>query len=117
MTPVVNARHHNMAASHQSNLAGRLHADDVILLNLRGEITEASTSNLGFVRDGELLTPPLEAGILEGITRGVILRQVAAAAGVRVREAVVRPEDLFRMEECLLLSTTKEVLQIGRAHV
>ena len=44
-------------------------ADDVLILNLRGEIAEAAVSNVVFVRAGELVTPPLTAGILEGITR------------------------------------------------
>jgi branched-subunit amino acid aminotransferase/4-amino-4-deoxychorismate lyase len=87
-------------------------ADDVVMLNLRGEVTEASTSNLAFVRGGEVFTPPLEAGILEGITRAMVLRRVAPAIGLRVREQVLRPGDLAGMEECFLLSTTKEVLPV-----
>lgn len=87
-------------------------ADDVVMLNLRGELTEASTANLGFVRRGELLTPPLDAGLLEGITRGVVIRRIAPDLGLRAREEVVRPEDLAGMEECFLLSTTKEVLPV-----
>lgn len=88
-------------------------ADDVLMLNLRGELTEAATSNVAFVRAGEVITPPLEAGILEGITRGLLLRAVAPAAGVRVREAPVRPEDLPGMSECFLLGTTKDVAPVG----
>ena len=87
-------------------------ADDVLMLNLRGEITEASTSNVGFVRNGEVLTPPLEAGILEGITRGALLRQVAPRAGVRARETVIRPDDLPAMDECFLLSTSRVITPV-----
>jgi branched-chain amino acid aminotransferase len=85
-------------------------ADDVVMLNLRGEVTEASTSNIAFVRNGEVITPRLEAGILEGITRGFLLRQVASRAGVRVREETVQPADLAGMNECFLLSTSKVVI-------
>jgi len=88
-------------------------ADEVLMLNLAGEITEASTSNVGFVRDGRVLTPPVEAGILEGITRGFLLREVAPAAGVAAREAVIRPEDLAGMTECFLLSSTKDLTPVG----
>ncbi len=88
-------------------------ADEVVMLNLRGEITEASTSNIAFVHHGEVVTPPLEAGILEGITRGLLLRVVAPAAGVPVREVTLRPEDLGGMAECFLLSSTKDVTPIG----
>lgn len=88
-------------------------ADDVLILNLHGELTEAATSNIAFVRDGEVVTPPLEAGILEGITRGLLLRRIAADAGVRVREAKLVPDDLATMQECFLLSTTKDLTPVG----
>jgi branched-subunit amino acid aminotransferase/4-amino-4-deoxychorismate lyase len=88
-------------------------ADDVVMLNLRGEITEAATSNIGFVRDGEVITPRLDAGILGGITRGLLLTKIAPAAKVRAREDVLRPTDLSGMSECFLLSSTKDVTPVG----
>jgi branched-chain amino acid aminotransferase len=88
-------------------------ADDVVMLNLEGEVTEASTSNVAFVRDGQVLTPPLAAGILEGITRALLLRTIAPAAGVPVAETVLRPEDLAGMSECFMLSSTKDVTPVG----
>lgn len=87
-------------------------ADDVVMLNLRGEVTEASTSNIGFVRDGEIVTPPLASGILEGITRGLLLRTIAPGAGIRIREASVVPGDLAGMSECFLLSTTRDMTPV-----
>ncbi len=88
-------------------------ADDVLMLNLRGEITEAATSNIAFVRDGAVLTPRLEAGILGGITRGLMLGQVAPGAGVSASEATLCPADLDRMSECFLMSTTKDIVPVG----
>jgi branched-chain amino acid aminotransferase len=88
-------------------------ADDVVMLNLSGEITEAATSNIAFVRDGEVLTPPLAAGILEGITRGLLLRKIAPAVGIRVHEVALTPKDLGEMTECFLLGTTRDVLPVG----
>ncbi len=82
-------------------------ADEVVMLNLAGELTEAAVSNLAFVRAGAVVTPPLAAGILGGITRRLVLERVAAAAGLEVREETLRPEDFVRLEECLLLSTTR----------
>lgn len=87
-------------------------ADDVLMLNLRGEVTESSTSNVGLVRDGVVLTPPMEAGILGGITRGLVLREIAGAAGVTVREVSIRPEELPGMTEAFVFSTTKDVLSV-----
>ncbi|MFH1499922.1 MAG: aminotransferase class IV [Verrucomicrobiota bacterium] len=89
-------------------------ADEVVILNLAGEITEAAVCNLGFVRAGELLTPPLSAGILAGITRGLLLDKIAAAAGVVAREQTIRPQDLADIDECCLLSTTKDLQPVAR---
>lgn len=89
-------------------------ADDVLMLNLSGEVTEAATSNIAFIRDGELLTPPLEAGILAGITRALVLGRVAPTAGVPVREVPLRPADFVGCEECFLLSTTKGISPVGK---
>lgn len=88
-------------------------ADDVVMLNLRGEVTEAATSNIAFVRNGEVITPRLDAGILEGITRGLLLRRIAGAAGVHASEATLCPQDLAAMSECFLLSSTKDVTPVG----
>lgn len=88
-------------------------ADEVLMLNLRGEVTEASTSNVAFVGPDGVITPRLEDGILGGITRALILDRLAPAAGVPVREGVVRPEDFARMSECFLLSTTKDLTPVA----
>jgi branched-chain amino acid aminotransferase len=88
-------------------------ADEVVILNLAGEATEAAVCNLAFVRDGALITPPLSAGILPGITRALLLEKIAARAGVASREATVRPEDFSTMQECMLLSTTRDVMPVG----
>jgi branched-subunit amino acid aminotransferase/4-amino-4-deoxychorismate lyase len=88
-------------------------ADDVVILNFAGEVTEASVSNIAFARDGQVVTPPLSAGILGGITRGLILGGIAASAGIKATEAAIRPEDFASMDECFLLSTTKDVVPVG----
>jgi len=84
-------------------------ADEVVILNQAGEVTEAAVSNIAFVRDGVVITPPLSAGILGGITRELVIAKIAAAIGVTVRESAVRPEDFAGMQECFLLSTTRDV--------
>ena len=84
-------------------------ADDVVMLNLRGEVTEASTSNIAFVGPDGVVTPRLEEGILGGITRALVLTPIAPAVGVPVREAVVRATELSGMSECFLMSTTKDI--------
>jgi branched-chain amino acid aminotransferase len=88
-------------------------ADEVLMTNLAGEICESSVSNIFFVRDGALHTPPLQAGMLEGITRAAVLGPVAAAAGVSTNETTIRPEDLPSFSECFIVSTTKEIYPIN----
>ncbi len=88
-------------------------ADEVVILNAAGEVTEASVSNIAFVRAGGIVTPPLSAGILAGITRSLVLGGIAASAGVAASEETIRPEDFGSMEECMLLSTTKDVVPVA----
>jgi len=88
-------------------------ADEVVIANLAGEITEAAVANVHFVRDGVVLTPALESGLLAGITRRLLIEKVAPAAGFAAREAVIRPEDLPSMQECFLTSTTKDVTPVA----
>jgi branched-subunit amino acid aminotransferase/4-amino-4-deoxychorismate lyase len=89
-------------------------ADEVVMLNLSGEVTECAVSNIAFVRAGGFVTPPLSAGILGGITRSLLLGPVAACAGVRGEERTVLPGDFASMDECFVLSTTKDIVPVGR---
>jgi branched-chain amino acid aminotransferase len=88
-------------------------ADEVVMLNHAGEVTEAAVSNVAFVLGGSLVTPPLSAGILGGITRGLILSRIAGAAGVEAVEETIRPDRLGAMDECMLLSTTKDITPVA----
>jgi branched-chain amino acid aminotransferase len=86
-------------------------AEEALLLNQRGEIAEGASTNLFVVRGGTLITPVLEAGILAGITREVVL-EIARALSQPVREDVLRPDDLRNADEAFLTSTTREVTPI-----
>ncbi len=88
-------------------------AHEAILLNHQGELAECSQSNLFVVRDGVVLTPPLDAGLLEGVTRNLIV-EVGADIGLPVREAVLRESDLPVVDEMFLTSTTREVVPVVR---
>jgi branched-subunit amino acid aminotransferase/4-amino-4-deoxychorismate lyase len=88
-------------------------ADEVVILNQAGEVTEAAVSNIAFVKDGAVITPPLTAGILGGITRELVLTKIAPLVGVPVREQTVRPADFAGMQECFLLSTTRDVAPVA----
>jgi len=84
-------------------------ADEVVILNQEGAVTEAAVCNIFFVRRGVLYTPPLGAGILEGITRELIVRDIAGRAGLDLREETIRPADLGTFEECFLTSSTRDI--------
>jgi branched-chain amino acid aminotransferase len=88
-------------------------ADEVVMLNLAGELTEAAVSNIAFIRNGTLVTPPLSSGLLEGITRGLVLGRIAASAGIGTSEEKILPDDLSSFGECLLLSTTKDITPVA----
>jgi len=82
-----------------------------VMRNYRGELAECTQSNLFVVSNGEALTPPIDAGLLPGITREFLF-EVGRDAGIPVREAVLRDEDLLGADESFLTSTTREVVPI-----
>ena len=84
-----------------------------VMRNYRGELAECTTSNLFIVRKGEALTPPLESGLLPGITREFLF-EVSAERNIPMREAVLRDDDLFGADEAFLTSTTRELVPIVR---
>ena len=82
-----------------------------IMRNYRGELSECTTSNLFIVKHGVALTPPLESGLLPGITREFLF-DIGKEIGVDVREQVLRDADLFSADEAFLTSTTREAVPI-----
>jgi branched-chain amino acid aminotransferase len=86
--------------------------DEVLLLNERGEAAECTAANIFCVRQGRVLTPPLDSGCLEGITRSVLL-EIGAAAGVPVEERTLRLEDLYSADELFISSTNRSLLGVG----
>jgi branched-chain amino acid aminotransferase len=82
-----------------------------VMRNYKGELAECTQSNLFIVKDGAALTPPLDAGLLPGITRAFLF-EVGVEIGVEVREAVLRDDDLLGADEAFLTSTTREVVPI-----
>src|SRR2546428_7147149 len=93
--------------------AFRRGAFEGVMRNYRGEIAECTQSNVFIVKDGVALTPPIDAGLLPGITREFLF-EIGADAGIRVREAVLRDADLLGADESFLTSTTREVVPIVR---
>jgi len=84
---------------------------EALMLNHKGEVAECTGDNVFVVRSGRLLTPPPDAGILEGITRNAVM-ELAHAAGIDCREATLTRHDLYTAEECFLTGTAAEVIPV-----
>tara|TARA_R110002072_G_scaffold1369_7_gene11374 strand:- start:67109 stop:67984 length:876 start_codon:yes stop_codon:yes gene_type:complete len=94
-------------------------AHEAILLNQWGRVAEGSGDNLFIVKNGELLTPPVSEGALDGITRKVIMH-LAAEEQIEVRECPMTPLDLTTADECFLTGTGAELIpvaQVGSQHL
>jgi branched-chain amino acid aminotransferase len=100
----------NVLAVREARAAG---AHEALLLDGAGYVTEGSSSNVFVVSGGAVRTPPLGAGILEGVTRGVVLR-LARGAGVPSEEVPLRPEDLEGADEVFITSTVREIVPVTR---
>tara|TARA_B100001123_G_C15309620_1_gene1023890 strand:+ start:638 stop:1501 length:864 start_codon:yes stop_codon:yes gene_type:complete len=82
-----------------------------VMRNYKGELTECTTANLFIVTNNTAVTPPIEAGLLPGITRAFLF-EVAKDTNIIVKEEVLKDEDLFNAEEAFLTSTTRELVPI-----
>jgi branched-chain amino acid aminotransferase len=98
----------SILAKQEAELAG---AFDAVMLNAQGHLTECTASNLFFVRQGRLCTPSTEAGILEGVTREIILL-LAGEAGIPTENGLYAPDVLRQADECFLTNTTMEVMPV-----
>ncbi len=84
---------------------------EALMLNHKGEISECTGDNIFLVARGEVLTPPIDAGILEGITRDAVI-QLAREAGLTVREIPLTKHDVYIADECFLTGSAAEVIPV-----
>ena len=99
-----------------NNILARIEAtqagcDEALMLNTEGYVSEGSVDNIFIVVDGVLKTPPLEDGMLEGITRAVVI-DVATAAGIPCEQVSLRVSDLQQADECFLTGTGAELIPV-----
>jgi branched-chain amino acid aminotransferase len=85
--------------------------EEALMLNAQGFVAECTGDNVFIVKDGHLLTPPLAAGALYGITRRVVM-DIAAESGLAVSEPNLTRYDLFNAEECFLTGTGAELVPV-----
>ena len=98
----------NMLARQQAQEAG---ANEAFFLNDRGYLTEAAGSNLFLVKDGVLKTPRYESGILPGVTR-VVVFELAAQLGIKVKEVNFKAAELLQAEEVFITNSLIEIVPV-----
>jgi len=84
---------------------------EALMLNHKGEVAECTGDNIFLVRDGVLLTPGLDAGILGGITRQAVI-ELAQEAGIEVMKVSLTKHDVYIADECFLTGTAAEVIPV-----
>jgi len=98
----------NILAKIEANQAG---CEEAVLLNADGYVSECTGDNIFIVKEEHLMTPPLSAGALYGITRRVVM-DIAAQSGLKVSEPNLTRYDLFNADECFLTGTGAEVVPV-----
>lgn len=98
----------NILAKIEANNAG---CEEAVMLNAQGFVSEGTGDNLFIVKAGQMFTPPLSAGALYGITRGVVI-ELARESGIAVSEPDLTRYDLFNADECFLTGTGAELIPI-----
>ena len=98
----------NILAKIEANNAG---CEEAIMLNAEGYVAECTGDNVFIVKAGELMTPPLSAGALYGITRGTVM-DLAREQGIKVTEPTLTRYDLFNADECFLTGTGAEIVPV-----
>jgi branched-chain amino acid aminotransferase len=112
VNPIIKSNNllNNAMAMQEANRRG---ADEGLMCNYRGELSECSQANFFLVRGGAALTPRNEAGLLEGLTRNVLF-EVGEEIGVDVRYETLLPADLLSADEAFITSTTRELSPVTR---
>lgn len=98
----------NIMAKIEGTNAGCLEA---LMLNHKGEVAECTGDNIFVIRGGEIHTPSIDSGILEGITRDAVI-ELARGAGYTVVERTMDRHDVYTAQECFLTGTAAELIPV-----
>lgn len=88
-------------------------AEEGLMLNSQGLVAECTGDNVFIIKDGALITPPISAGALDGITRRTVM-MLGAQAGLPVREQNMARYDIYTADECFLTGTAAEVVPVAQ---
>lgn len=100
-----------------NNVMARMEAtlsncQEALMLNHKGDISECSGDNIFLIKRGELYTPSIDAGILDGITRRIVIN-IALQHGIKVHEYTLSRFDVFTADECFLTGTAAEIVPVA----
>lgn len=98
----------NIMARIEGKLAG---CAEALMLNHLGQVAECTGDNIFVIRHGKLSTPPIDAGILEGITRNAVM-ELARRMGIEVLEQTMTRHDIYIADECFLTGSAAEVIPV-----
>ncbi len=98
----------NILAKIEANNSG---CEEAIMLNAQGFVAECTGDNIFIVNGNRLITPPLSAGALYGITRGVVM-ELGRELGLEVCEADLTRHEMFNAGECFLTGTGAELVPV-----
>ena len=101
----------NVMARIEANLAG---ADEALMLNDAGNVAECTADNVFIIKHGQIVTPPITAGALGGITRSVVF-DIGGEFNIKVIEADFTRHDIFVADECFLTGTAAEIIPVVKA--
>ena len=96
----------NVLARIEANLAS---ADEALMLNDAGNVAECTADNVFLVKRGRIMTPPITAGALRGITRSVVF-DIAAELGIKISEPDLTRHDVYIADEAFLTGTAAEMI-------
>lgn len=110
LSPMVKSLNYlnNIMAKIEAEQAG---AGEGLMLNEQGFVAECTGDNIFIVRDGGIITPPISAGALAGVTRQVVF-EIAREAGVDIREENLTRYDIYTSDECFLTGTAAELIPV-----
>ena len=100
----------NILAKQEATRAGSF---DALMLNIDGFISECTVSNVFFIKDGELKTPSLDCGILEGVTREIVMA-LGREQAIPVHEGHYGAQELLEADECFITNTSMEVMPVSK---
>jgi branched-chain amino acid aminotransferase len=108
LSPMVKSLNYlnNIMAKIEAEQAG---AGEGLMLNEQGYVAECTGDNVFVVRDGRIITPPIAAGALAGVTRAVVF-ELARQLGIEIREENITRYDIYTADECFLTGTAAEII-------